>query len=555
MTDQSPLLFALNLGAAAGLLIWAVRLVRTGFERAFGSRLRLWLRRSTSNVAKAVASGTLIAVLLQSSTAVAVLMAGFVSSGSIASGAGLGIILGADLGSAVVVLLLNSRVEWMMPVLLLAGVLIFLRSSRRAIRQIGRIFIGLALIFISLDFISNASQPLASSSAVSVAMVYLANQPFTALLLAAAFTWLVHSSVATVLLVATLFAQGILPLQTAFALVLGANLGGCFIALGLTLQSDISVRRIVWMNTALRGGGAIVVLFILMQDLNLSAWMSSLQIPPPLALHLFFNGALVLVAFPFVGPLIRLAEMIMPDSKAAHIAQQRATTLDPAVQNQPSRAFACVERELIQTGNSIEAMLRSIIGLFEHYDEAVVQSIREQFKQIEETTLETKIYLTGITGRQSEDDVDTRAFDLSGIAVSLEAGADTIANKMVKLAKKKHMEQLTFSKDGSRELADFHDLVLRNVQHAISVLMSDDIGIARELIEQKEKVREVTATLERKHLERIRKGQADSIETSAIHLDFLRSLKTLNTSFAVIAHPPLREAGGLLKSRLSTSNE
>ncbi|MEC7259184.1 MAG: Na/Pi symporter, partial [Pseudomonadota bacterium] len=183
--ENSPVLVVLNLAAAAAFLIWSVRLVRTGFERAFGGHLRQWLRRSTSNRLAAAATGTGASILLQSSTAVAMLLAGFMSSGAISVAAGLAIILGADLGSAIVVQVLTSPISVLMPLLLLAGVLIFLRSERRSLRQVGRILIGLALIFMSLDLIRDTSFPLTQSDTARATLAYLSGDPLTAFLLAA----------------------------------------------------------------------------------------------------------------------------------------------------------------------------------------------------------------------------------------------------------------------------------------------------------------------------------------------------------------------------------
>ena len=135
--------------------------------------------------------------------------------------------------------------------------------------------------------------------------------------------------------------------------------------------------------------------------------------------------------------------------------------------------------------------------------------------------------------------------------MNLESGADVIARKMGDLAKRKNNEKTNFSEEGWCELSDFHDKVLRNIQHAIAVLMSKDVGAARELVEQKELVRDVEQTLERKHLTRLRQGLIEPIETSAIHIDLLRSLKMLNTAFAMIAYPLLKEQGELLESRLT----
>ena len=229
MDDLHPIQFLLQIAGAAALLIWAVRLVRTGVERGFAAPLRFWLRHSAKNRLLAAATGMGAAVFLQSSTAVAVLVSNFVAKGGLATAVGLAILLGADVGSAVVTQLLMVRQPILIPILLLIGVTIFQRASGSN-RQVGRILIGLALIFVSLDMIRVATGPLVDNPATQTVMAYLGRDLLTAFALGAGFAWIVHSSVAAVLLFVTLAAQAVLPVSAAVAMILGANLGGAFIA-------------------------------------------------------------------------------------------------------------------------------------------------------------------------------------------------------------------------------------------------------------------------------------------------------------------------------------
>lgn len=549
--DSTVLGFILNLAGAAALLIWAVRLVRTGFQRAFGGHLRLWLRRSTSNRLAAACCGASAAILMQSSTAVAMLMAGFVAAGTMGGVAGLAVFLGADFGSAIVALILNSSVDVLKPALMLAGVLIFLRSTRRQLRQIGRILIGLALIFLSLDLIRAASQPLVDGDGTQALMGYLVDDPLTAFVIAAVFAWLVHSSVAAVLLFTTFAAQGVLPLYAAFAMVLGANLGGTAIAIVLTLKSEATVRQVVWANAVLRGGGACLLLFVLsVYSLppNLLGTEPATQV---LNLHLLFNGFLLVLFLPFVKPIMRAAEILLPAQTGDAQEVSEHTLLDFDLLDRPKHAFAASLRELVAMANRVETMLRRSMLLFEQYDEAVAGDIAADFKRVERMSLDLRLYLASVRAQDSNDAVLSRAIDLSGIAMNLEAGGELISRKLLSLAQRRDRDQLQFSEEGWRELSDFHDSVLRNVQHGMSVLMSEDVGLARELVEQKELVRSVSHSLEKRHLERLRQGVSESIDTSSMHLDVLRTLKSLNTSFAMIAYPILKESGELLDSRLA----
>ena len=548
--ENSPIVIILNLAAAAALLIWAVRLVRTSFERAFSSQMRQWLKLTTGNRLTAAMTGVGISIMLQSSTAVALLLASFMPASAMSVSMGLAIILGADLGSAIVVQILSSRISLLTPLLLLSGVFFFMRTNRRVLRQIGRILIGLSLIFVSLGMISEASAPLANNAAIKNVFIYLSDDLLTGFVLAAFLAWMMHSSIAAVLLFATLAANGVLPLNAAFAMTLGANLGGSFIAVFLTLKSDINIRKVVLANLLLRGGGALVALGLIHEFDIINHIFGATSQLKVLNFHLVFNAAVLLAGIILLTPASGFVAILLPEKQDAEELSMRSV-LDLSVQNEPARAFACVRRELVDIGNRIENMLRDAMDLFENYDENIAERLRAEQRNIAKNAFDLRVYLSGIRSDDPNEDTGTRAFDFAGTATNLESGADAIGRKIVTLAKRMHHDRTHFSEDGRHELMDFYDKVLRNIQQGILVLMSEDVETARELVAQKEMIRELNQKLERKHLTRLRQGLTETIETSAIHIDLLRSLKVLNTGFAMIAYPLLREHGALLKSRLS----
>ena len=548
--ENSPIIIILNLAAAAALLIWAVRLVRTSFERAFSSQMRQWLKLTTGNRLTAAMTGVGISIMLQSSTAVALLLASFMPASAMSVSMGLAIILGADLGSAIVVQILSSRISLLTPLLLLSGVFFFMRTNRRVLRQIGRILIGLSLIFVSLGMISEASAPLANNAAIKNIFIYLSDDLLTGFVLAAFLAWMMHSSIAAVLLFATLAANGVLPLNAAFAMTLGANLGGSFIAVFLTLKSDINIRKVVLANLLLRGGGALVALGLIHEFDIINHIFGATSQLKVLNFHLVFNAAVLLAGIILLTPASGFVAILLPEKQDAEELSMRSV-LDLSVQNEPARAFACVRRELVDMGNRIENMLRDAMDLFENYDENIAERLRAEQRNIAKNAFDLRVYLSGIRSDDPTEDTGTRAFDFAGTATNLESGADAIGRKIVTLAKRMHHDRTHFSEDGRHELMDFYDKVLRNIQQGILVLMSEDVETARELVAQKEMIRELNQKLERKHLTRLRQGLTETIETSAIHIDLLRSLKVLNTGFAMIAYPLLREHGALLKSRLA----
>lgn len=552
MQQPNILLFMLQIAGAASLLIWSVRLVRTGVERAYSVQLRLWLRRSANSRYMAAVTGTGAAIILQSSTAVAIMVSNFVSKGSIPTLVGLAILLGADVGSAVVTQLLLVRQTFLIPILLIAGVGMFLRTHGRS-RQIGRVLIGLSLIFVSLDMIRSAAGPLIDSPGTVAVMQYLASDALTAFAIGAVFSWAVHSSVAAILLFVTLVGQGLLPATGAGAMVLGANLGGAFIAFVLTLAAPLAARRMVIANLALRGGGAILVLIVLMQIEGPLSWLGGDAARQTVNLHLFFNLCLALVAMPLLGPVAKLAEAFFPDRNDPSSALDGVSILDAGALKNPGRALIVAAREILHIGELIEKMLRAAGNLYQSWDTSTAQAIGEKHEQVRKRHQTLKLFLARLNRGELSEDENRKLDDLANIVANLEAASDAIARNLTDLARRLNAEGVTFSDQGSLEISDFHDRVLTNVQLGLNVLMTQNPDAARELVAAKEKVRAVEQNLQRQHLGRLRQGLAESIETSSIHQETLRVLKQINTSFSMIGYPILSETGDLLASRLSNS--
>ncbi|GAB4384313.1 Na/Pi cotransporter family protein [Albidovulum sp.] len=552
MPEQSPLLFVLNIAGAAALLIWAVRLVRTGVERGWSVPLRRLLRRGSANRWLAAAAGTISAVLLQSSTAVAILTSGFVGAGTLAGTAGLAILLGADFGSAIVARILISRADWLVPVLIVVGVTLFQRSATRSYRMAGRVLIGLALIFVSLSMIRDATEPLRDNAALAGALGYLGGDLLTAFAIGAVFAWAVHSSVAAVLLVVTLSTEGILPVSAGMAMVLGANLGGAVIAFILTLAKEVPARRIVVGNLALRGGAAALALIGLGLLPEAPGLFGSDPARQVIHLHLAFNFALMVLGLPIVGPVLGLVSTWLREPPA-EVRLQRVSALDPAALADPERALACTAREVLQMGEGVESMLRSVLPLYEKWNEEAAAAIRAKEAEIDQMHIAIKLYLAKIRREDGDQDseITRRVLELSDMAVNLESAGNAVSDTMLNLARRLDQSGTTFSETGWTEIRDFHDRVLSNAQASLNVLMTLNPDAARALVEEKDNVRQIEQKLQRSHLDRLKQGLTESIETSNIHQETLRVLKQINSAFTMIAYPILSETGDLLNSRLA----
>jgi phosphate:Na+ symporter len=550
MDEPNLIMFLLNIAGSAALLIWAVRLVRTGVERGFAAPLRIWLRHSANNRLLAAGTGMVAAVFLQSSTAVAVLASNFVAKGGLTATVGLAILLGADVGSALVTQLLMVRQAFLIPLLMLIGVAIFLRGHSN-VRQIGRILIGIALIFVSLDMIRAATGPLVGDPGTQTVMAYLGRDLVTAFVLGAGFAWIVHSSVAAVLLFVTLAAQAVLPTSAAAAMILGANLGGAFIAYVLTLTTTVEPRRMVVANLVLRGGGAILFTMVIFIAPDTLEALGATPARQTINLHLAFNFALAIVMLPLVGPVMAVLTRIMTEKPTEDARLDDTSALDPSAIMRPQRALDCTARELLGMGQKIERMLVAVEPLYDQWNVDSAQLIRDQDATIQKMHLDVKLYLAQLGQKGLDKELGRRSMEFASISSSLASASDTITRIMLDLAQRLDRQNLQFSKQGREEIGNFSERVQNNVLLALNVMLNQNPAEARELVEAKEKVRNVEQKLQRSHIGRLREGLVDSIETSNIHQETLRALKQINTAFSQIGYPILYKSGDLLESRLT----
>ncbi|TPK46097.1 Na/Pi cotransporter family protein [Mesorhizobium sp. B2-5-4] len=545
----------LHLAGAVMLLLWAVRMVRTGVERACGPALRDALRQARDARVRSAGIGIVLAVLLQSSTAVAVLAAGFVASGMVSVTAGLAILLGADLGSALVVQVLSFDLSWLIPALILVGGAMFLKFEARSIKQGGRIMMGIAFVLLSLHMIGEATVPMRQSTLLPLVISYLRADYFTAFAAAALFTWLIHSSVAAILLFVTLAAQGVLPVEVGLFFILGANCGGALIAVWLTRGEAVEARRVPLGNLIFRGAAALAALFALQAVVFPTHLFGSTEGRQLVNLHLAFNLALVACCLPFTGMMERLVTLLIadrPPAKArADLMSRRSSALDRTVMRTPGLALASATRELLRMGEVVEVMLRPVMDFF---DAGTADQIRQAQKlddEVNRAHTEIKLYIAEVNRGSMTATEAQRGIELTDFAINLERAGDIVAKNLLVLARELRDKNLRFSRDGWSELSGLHNRVMANMQLALNVLVSSDLDSARQLVVEKERMRKLERMSHDRHLKRLQSGMPQSIDTSDIHLEAVGALKEINSLMASVAYPLLTQSGDLLESRLA----
>ncbi len=540
----------LNIAGGVALLLWATRMVRTGVMRAYGSDLRHFLGRSTRNRVSACVMGLGVATVLQSSTATALLAVSFAGRGLVGIGASLAIMLGADVGSTLVVQVLSFDISWLSPALILIGVVSFLAGPSAQWRHVGRMLIGLGLMLLALTLVVGASQPLRESTTLQYVMRPLASDPILALLLAAVITWVAHSSVAIVLLIMSLTVVGVVPLTLGFALVLGANVGSGIIPLALTASGGAMARRIPLGNLLFRGLGAILMLPLIDWVAPYVAMLGSEPGRQIANFHTAFNLALALVFLPLTSVVGEALVKFLPDTGGGSGSEIKPRYLDPNVIDTPTVAIACATREVLRMADTVETMLRGVIEVFRSDDSKLLETLSDMDDEVDKLHESIKLYLTRVTRNALNDDDSRRCVDIISFTTNLEHIGDIVDKNLLDLAQKKIRNKLTFSEQGWQELTAMHARALHQMQLAMSVFVSHDIETARQLLKEKEKFRELEMQGSQQHFARLRSGRIESIETSALHLDILRDLKRINSHLTSVAYPILDALGELRHSRL-----
>ncbi|UYN98100.1 MAG: Na/Pi cotransporter family protein [Devosia sp.] len=543
-----------QLAAAIVLLLWAVRMVRTAVERAYSAQLKRALGHAEKSALSAASVGAVMAVALQSSTAVAALASGFASGGLLAGATGLSLVLGAYFGSAVVASILSFDLSLLMAPLIIIGGILFLRGNSRQTKQLGRMILGVAFVLLSLEMVSEATAPWRGSDLLQAAVGYLRGDPWTGFLVAAAITWLSYSSVASVLVIITFGAAGVIPLEIASALVLGANLGGTLIAFGMTRGGDVRARRIAIGAVVLRGGGAVIFLIALQFLLPALAQLPGNVGQQASLLHIGFNLAILIIGLPLAAPVTRLLNRLVkeaPSAESADIARFRQTALGSGHKGNVDVALASAMRELLRMSEMVEVMLQPAIEILRTDDKTAIRRVKALEPEVDQANSSIKLFLTQLDWNEMDDEQARRASDLSTYAVSLEQAADIIVRQLLRVADQLQERRLTFSEAGWGELIDLHARVMSNLQLALNVLVSEDVESARQLVSEKDAV----GVMERKsmgdHFSRLRSGNPNSFETSELHLETVRSLRRVNSLLCGIAYSILSEHGELLNSRLA----
>lgn len=542
-----------NLLGGIALLLWGVRMVRTGVMRAWGDRLKNFIEHRVGNRLSAFMAGGLATAILGSGTAMTLIVAGLASAGAIGMALGLAVLLGADVGSAIVSAVFASGSNfalWASPILLFVGYLVHSRSAELRPHNTGRVLIGLGLMLLSLTLIKQASAPLSTATLFHQVLQAVGDEPLLAFIIGAGLTWLFHSSLAVILLIASFLANGSLDVGGALAFILGLNFGGGLPAVTATLAEPPVARRVPLANLLCRGVLAILGLGFLE---FLTPHVTLLPLGPvetAVGFHAAFNIAVGLVFLPFTGAVARLMERLLPENPEDRDRLARPRYLDPKAAATPAVALANVLLETVRMTELVERMFDTAL-------DALRSGSTERLKQLKPmderlNTYQTKLqaYLAETAQAQLTPEDSRRALELTLYISNLEHAGDVIQLNLADRIEAKARESISFTEGEIASLDNLCRIIHENLKLAAAVLSSGDVEGAKRLVSQKDAFRELQNEVLDQHFKIGARGKGEALRRSALYVDMIRDLNRIN-ALVVSAGYPIVDAAGLLRgSRL-----
>ncbi len=505
-------------------MLWGVRMVRTGIMRAFGDRLQQMLAIAIRGRLSSFATGLLITVFLQSSTATALIISSFASKGLIDLSAALAVMLGADIGTTIAAQVLSTNPVGLPYLALFIGFILHGKSQVYARRQIGRSFLGLGLILIALSLIRNSSEPLRQSELLSFIFSALEHEILLTIFLTAILTWLVHSSLAVVLLIAAMFASQLIPFGTALVMILGANIGGTIPPILATMNSEGEGQLAAIGNACFKLGASLILLPFLP---FITEYLKEFASVPAIMVHLHtaFNCLIAITFLPFVSLCACLLKRYI--SRPEILSQEHTTKhLDKAFISSPKLALTGATRELYRMTEYIEealSLLQQSVETVAKLDLTTLRDLRLRVAIIEE---ELKLFLTEMTRENVSKDHSKTAFNLLLISNNLWHVSELVGNAAETLDS--HSKSPSrFSEEGAEELLNMITIIRNGLHLILASCLHNDQKIKKNIQKHRKELEKMIDESRIAHFNRLEGRDVLTLQTSSLHNELLRDFSRI----------------------------
>jgi len=550
---NSGTLVIVNLLGGVALLLWGVRMVRTGVMRAWGDRLRSFIEHRLGNRFSAFVAGSLATAILGSGTAMTLIVAGIAASGAIGTALGLAVLLGADVGSAVVSSAFasgSSLALWASPILLFAGYLVFSLSEEFRPHNIGRILIGLGLMLLALQLIKEATVPLSEASLFHAVLAAIGREPALAFVVGAVLAWAFHSTLAVILLIASFLANGSLDAQGALSFILGINFGGGLPAVTATLALPAAARRLPLANLFCRAIASIAAVAFIGRITPFVGQIPLRPVEIAVGFHTLFNIGVGLAFLGLTRPVEMLMIRLLPDEKSETDALASPRYLDARAISNPPVALSNAMLETVRMSEVLDRMFETALAALRTGSLETLKLLRGLDERLNAYQTALQSYLGDLAQADLTPEDSARILELTLYISNLEHAGDVIHLNLSDRIKAKAKESISFDAEQQAALDDLCRIVRDNIRLATGVLSSGDVEGAKRLIAQKDAFRALENKVLDGHFRMGARGKGAALQRSALYVDMIRDLHRVNSHVVAAGYPIVEAAGLLRRSRL-----
>lgn len=535
---KMDILSFINLIGGSCLLYYGVELISAQLQSLSGDKFHLLLSKFTSNPVKGLLAGILVTAVVQSSTITSLVMVTLVNAGVMTFQQTISVLLGAGIGGTVIMQLIAFRVFDYAMLLIAIGLLIKFFAKTKLFRCLGDVILGFGFVFFSIQLMTLAVKPLGDNLLFKEIMSLLAKSPVSGILLSTLFTALVQNSSVTIGITIALAMQNLIDLQDAIPLIYGANIGVCVTTMISAIGDKPDAKRVAGIQTLFKCLGVLLFLPFLHPFVNLVQYTTGDLARQIANAHTLFNVIIGIVFLPFGKFFTRLGILLVPDQKGVPDPSE-PKYLNENILSNPSLALGESARESLRVADIATDMYNSVIPAFSTLDENQIHDISKKDDQIDKLEYAIKIYITKLSQYTLSPEQSKRQMSILSAIANLENIGDVIDINLMELALKKISLGVHFSEPGWQDIQQLYARVKENLEMVITAYAAWDPELANKVLENKTEISQMERTLRESHIDRLKKGLKESIDTSEIHLDVLTNLKRIDSHVSAIAHAVL----------------
>lgn len=528
-----------------GMFIYGMQIMAQGLENAAGSKMKSLLEALTRNKLMGVMLGALITAVIQSSSATTVMVVGFVNAGIMNLSQAMGVIMGANIGTTVTGWLVSS-VEWaeflspsnLAPIAIMAGVIVMLTGSRRSTKDLSSIIIGFGLLFVGITTMSSAVAPLQESEAFRNIFVTLGHNPFLGIIAGALVTAIIQSSSASVGILQSLAAAGLVPFNAAVYIIMGQNIGTCVTAIMSSIGAKKNAKTAAIMHLLFNIIGTIIfsiIAIVMFKVIFVEAGAGLITQTQISTVHTIFNIGTTILLFPFSDGIIKLARKLEKEDESTE--DESRVLLDDRMLETPGIALQSALSEVNRMGNIVLRTMDKAKDVIFTKDYQKILEIKEEENTVDRLCSGITNYVVKLSSLALNEKEHHEVASILQILSDIERVSDYCEN-ISEFAETLTERKAVFTEVGSQELREMAEVCAESFRYAVEAFAENNKEKAMKVIEKESQADDLEIKLRTGHMQRLANSQCNT-DAGIVYLDALVALERISDHSRNIAEEVL----------------